>query len=184
ENRRSSQGLLDAAYRLITKNPERLETALGIDKRLRGRETTDEVDIDHIQKVTGVEEAETVAELIAREAVRRQRRFGEFAILVRYNADATPFLHALAQRQIPTHFRRAPLRVPRTVEAPRAVSRPRLDARRGTGAKRREVPAPRPERRSRAGDRSRVVLRPSPRAPARGGGRSGRGGLRDLARAG
>src|SRR5204862_238163 len=53
ENRRSSQGLLDAAYRLITKNPERLETALGIDKRLRGRETTDEVDIEHIQKVTG-----------------------------------------------------------------------------------------------------------------------------------
>ena len=104
ENRRSSQGLLDAAYRLITKNPERLETSLGIDKRLRGRETVDEVDVDHIQKVTGVEEAETVADLIAREAVRRQRRFGDFAILVRNNADATPFLHALAQRQIPTHF--------------------------------------------------------------------------------
>src|SRR5438132_1346141 len=104
ENRRSSQGLLDAAYRLITKNPDRLETSLGIDKRLRGRETTDEVDVDHIQKVTGVEEAETVADLIAREAVRRQRRFGDFAILVRNNADATPFLHALAQRQIPTHL--------------------------------------------------------------------------------
>src|SRR5207247_9624466 len=104
ENRRSSQGLLDAAYRLTTKNPDRLETSLGIDKRLRGRESTDEVDVDHIQKVTGVEEAETVADLIAREAVRRQRRFGDFAILVRNNADATPFLHALAQRQIPTHF--------------------------------------------------------------------------------
>src|SRR5881396_4277181 len=91
ENRRSSQGLLDAAYRLITKNPDRLEASLGIDKRLRGRETGDEMDVDHIQKVTGVEEAETVAELIAREAVRRQRRFGDFAILVRNNADATPF---------------------------------------------------------------------------------------------
>src|SRR5881396_722744 len=34
ENRRSSQGLLNAAYRLITKNPDRLETMLGIDKRL------------------------------------------------------------------------------------------------------------------------------------------------------
>src|SRR6266480_4816926 len=66
ENRRSSQGLLDAAYRLITKNPDRLETMLGIDKRLRGRDQTDEVDVDHIQRVTGVEEAETVAELIAR----------------------------------------------------------------------------------------------------------------------
>src|SRR5438132_6737272 len=104
ENRRSSQGLLDAAYRLITKNPDRLETTLGIDKRLHGRASTDEVDVDHIQEVTGVEEAERVADLIAREAVRRQRRFGDFAILVRNNSDATPFLHALAQRQIPTHF--------------------------------------------------------------------------------
>src|SRR5207237_8693133 len=32
ENRRSPQDLLDAAYRLITKNPERLETTLAIDK--------------------------------------------------------------------------------------------------------------------------------------------------------
>ena len=105
ENRRSTQALLDAAYRLITKNPERLETALGIDKRLRGRASDDgDGDVDHIQKVTGVEEAEAVAEIIAREAVQRQRRFGDFAILVRNNADATPFLHALAQRQIPTHF--------------------------------------------------------------------------------
>src|SRR5207245_7894299 len=38
------------------------------------------------------------------EAVRRQRRYGEFAILVRNNVDATPFLRALAQRQIPAHF--------------------------------------------------------------------------------
>src|SRR5437773_4219270 len=104
ENRRSGQGLLDAAYRLITKNPDRLETTLGIDKRLRGRPGSDGAEVDHIQKVTGAEEADAVADLIAREAVRRQRRFGEFAILVRNNADATPFLSALAQRQIPTHF--------------------------------------------------------------------------------
>src|SRR5207244_13599205 len=71
---------------------------------LRCRPAPDEADIEHIQKVTGVKEAETVADSIAREAVRRQPRFGEFAILVRNNADATPFLHALAQRQIPTHF--------------------------------------------------------------------------------
>src|SRR2546426_5616321 len=104
ENRRSGQGLLDAAYRLITKNPDRLETTLGIDKRLHGRPGSDEAEVDHIQKVTGAEEAEAVADLIAHEALRRQRRFGEFAILVRNNSDATPFLSALAQRQIPTHF--------------------------------------------------------------------------------
>src|SRR3989442_3652858 len=103
ENRRSSQGLLDAAYRLISNNRDRLETTLGIDKRLRGR-TSETQDIDHLQKVSGAEEAEAVADLITAEAMRRQRRFGEFAILVRNNLDATPFLHALAQRHIPTHF--------------------------------------------------------------------------------
>ena len=105
DNRRSPQGLLDAAYRLISKNPDRLESALGIDKRLRGRPSSDEIaDVDHIQKVSGAEEAEAVADFIANETVRRQRRYGDFAILVRNNADATGFLHALAQRQIPTHF--------------------------------------------------------------------------------
>ena len=104
ENRRSPQDLLDAAYRLITKNPERLETTLAIDKHLRGRPPGEASAIDHIQKVSGADEADAVAELIASEAVRRQRRYGEFAILVRNNSDATPFLHALAQRQIPTHF--------------------------------------------------------------------------------
>ena len=104
DNRRSPQDLLDAAYRLISKNADRLESALGIDKRLRGRPVDDSPAVDHIQKLTGSEEADAVAERIATEAVRRQRRYGDFAILVRNNADATPFLRALAQRQIPAHF--------------------------------------------------------------------------------
>jgi len=104
ENRRSPQDLLDAAYRLIARNPDRLEATLAIDKHLRGRPAGDVAAIDHIQRVSGIEEAEAVAELIASEAIRRQRRYGEFAILVRNNVDATPFLRALAQRQIPTHF--------------------------------------------------------------------------------
>src|SRR5206468_1789222 len=37
QNRRSSQGLLDAAYRLIQHNPDRLETRLGVDKHPQGR---------------------------------------------------------------------------------------------------------------------------------------------------
>ncbi|HKY50685.1 MAG TPA: ATP-dependent helicase, partial [Candidatus Limnocylindria bacterium] len=104
QNRRSSQGLLDAAYRLIQHNPERLETRLGIDKRLQGRADAAEIEVDHIQKVSGADEAEHVADVIAREALRRQRRYGDFAILVRNNSDATPFLNALARRQIPAHF--------------------------------------------------------------------------------
>ncbi len=60
--------------------------------------------MDHIQKVSGADEAEQVADVIAREALRHQRRYGDFAILVRNNSDATPFLNALARRQIPAHF--------------------------------------------------------------------------------
>src|SRR3989454_11434453 len=101
ENRRSSQGLLDAAYRLISNNRDRLETTLGIDKRLRGR-TSETQDIDHLQKVSGAEEAEAGADLITAEAMRRQRRFGEVAILGRNNPDATPLLHAPSPRNIPT----------------------------------------------------------------------------------
>ncbi|HUQ42373.1 MAG TPA: ATP-dependent DNA helicase [Candidatus Limnocylindrales bacterium] len=104
ENRRSSQGILDAAYSLIAKNPDRLEASLGIDKHLRGRPPGDDTEIDHLQYVSGADEAEEVASLIAREALRRQRRYGDFAILVRNNGDATPFLNALARRQIPAHF--------------------------------------------------------------------------------
>jgi DNA helicase-2/ATP-dependent DNA helicase PcrA len=104
QNRRSSQGLLDAAYRLIQHNPDRLETRLAIDKRLQGRAEAADVEVEHIQKVSGADEAEQVADVIAREALRHQRRYGDFAILVRNNSDATPFLNALARRQIPAHF--------------------------------------------------------------------------------
>ncbi len=104
ENRRSSQGILDAAYRLIQHNPDRLEARLNVEKHLRGRAAGDAVEVDHLQYVSGADEAEEVASLIAREALARQRRYGDFAILVRNNGDATAFLNALARRQIPAHF--------------------------------------------------------------------------------
>lgn len=104
ENRRSGQGLLDAAYRLIQHNPERLETALAVDKRLRGRAAADEPEVEHLPFAGAAEEAQTVAERVAQQAVREQRHFGDFAVLVRYNADATRVLNALASRNIPAHF--------------------------------------------------------------------------------
>src|SRR5439155_1605442 len=61
ENRRSSQGILDAAYSLISHSPDRLETRLGVDKHLRGREATGEVEVDHLQYVSGADEAEEIA---------------------------------------------------------------------------------------------------------------------------
>ncbi len=104
ENRRSGQAILDAAYRLIGHNADRLEETLGIDKKLRGRPTGGDERVEHLAFAGAAEEAETVAERIARQAVREQRKFGDFAVLVRNNADATRVLNALSSRNIPTHF--------------------------------------------------------------------------------
>ncbi len=104
ENRRSGQGLLDAAYSLIKNNPDRLEERLGIDKKLQGRPATDAVEIDHLQFASGAEEAEAVADRIAEAATRSGRKLGEFAVLVRNNSDATRVLNSLARRGLPAHF--------------------------------------------------------------------------------
>ncbi|MDP9245899.1 MAG: ATP-dependent helicase [Chloroflexota bacterium] len=104
ENRRSGQGLLDAAYALISNNPDRLEVRLGIDKKLRGRPATDTVEVDHLQFASGAEEAEAVADRIADTAIKTQRPLGDFAILVRNNSDAIRVLNSLARRGLPAHF--------------------------------------------------------------------------------
>ena len=104
ENRRSSQGILDAAYRLIRHNPDRLEERLAIDKHLQGRPAPAEPEIDHLAYASAAEEAEAVADRIAEEAIRAQRRLGDFAVLVRYNSDATRVLNSLARRGLPAHF--------------------------------------------------------------------------------
>ena len=104
ENRRSPQGLLDAAYRLIQHDPERLETRLGISKRLVGRPSGDGDAVEHLAFGSAAEEAESVADRIAQIALRGQRRYGAFAVLVRNNSDANRVLNALAARGIPAHF--------------------------------------------------------------------------------
>jgi len=104
DNRRSSQGILDAAYALIKNNPDRLEERLGIDKKLRGRPAGAAVEIDHLQYGSGAEEAEAVADRIADAAVRGQRKLGDFAVLVRNNSDAIRILNSLARRGLPAHF--------------------------------------------------------------------------------
>jgi DNA helicase-2/ATP-dependent DNA helicase PcrA len=104
ENRRSPQGLLDAAYRLIGHNPDRLETKLGVSKRLEGRASIGPEEVEHLTFLTGAEEAEAVASGIATATMREGRKYGDFAVLVRNNYDANRILNALAARGIPTHF--------------------------------------------------------------------------------
>ena len=104
-NFRSTQLILDAAYRLIRHNdPDRLEVRHGIDKRLRAAVPEAGQLPRHHQFETLAEEAEDVAGRID-DAVRTGRwRYRDIAILVRANRDADPFLRALNMKGIPFTF--------------------------------------------------------------------------------
>ena len=103
-NYRSTQAILDSAYRLIQhNNPDRLEVRSGINKRLlaaagRGRPP------QQLHFETLDEECDFIAESIARRRADEDRRLGDFAVLVRSNAQAEPFLRALSLLQIPWRF--------------------------------------------------------------------------------
>jgi DNA helicase-2/ATP-dependent DNA helicase PcrA len=108
ENRRSPQTILDAAYRLIQhNNPDRLEVAQKIDKRLiaKGPDGGPRPGKppEHLCFDTVSGESDTVAAMIAEEH-GRGRPYKDVAILVRANDDADPFLRALNLRSIPWTF--------------------------------------------------------------------------------
>ncbi len=104
DNFRSGQALLDCAYRLVRHNdPERLEVRQGVDKRLRAWEgrTGDPPKLQVFDTVSS--EVDWVARTI-REGIEAGRRPSDFAILVRSNRDADPFLRALNVAGIPWQF--------------------------------------------------------------------------------
>ncbi|MGH7322699.1 MAG: ATP-dependent helicase, partial [Candidatus Rokuibacteriota bacterium] len=104
ENYRSGQPLLDVAYRLIGyNNPDRLEVAAGIDKRLVGMGDPGSEPV-HLHFETATQEADAVARVIEERATAETLRYSDFAILVRANNDADPFLRALNLRGIPWTF--------------------------------------------------------------------------------
>lgn len=104
ENYRSTQQILDAAYRLIqNNNPDRLEVKSGIAKRLRAVAGEGGPLVQrHFERLD--EECDFVAEEISRRVREAGRAYSDFAILVRSNAQADPFLHALNLLHIPWHF--------------------------------------------------------------------------------
>ncbi|MFQ5827855.1 MAG: ATP-dependent helicase [Candidatus Methylomirabilia bacterium] len=114
ENFRSPQGFLDAAYRLIRhNNPDRLEVAQQIDKRLVSRSdpgergpvsSQDGQEPRHLHYDTVTSEADGVAAIIRDRVEARVNAYSDFAILVRANNDADPFLRALNLRGIPWTF--------------------------------------------------------------------------------
>jgi len=104
ENYRSTQEILDGAYRLIVhNNPDRLEVRNGIDKRLtavagRGHLTV------HWHYETGTQEADAVAETIREKIAAGTWKPDDVAILVRGNADADQFLRSLNVKSVPWTF--------------------------------------------------------------------------------
>ncbi|MFZ1057870.1 MAG: ATP-dependent DNA helicase, partial [Candidatus Rokuibacteriota bacterium] len=104
KNYRSHQEVLDSAYRLITyNNPDRLEVRYGIVKKLEAEHGPGPVPV-HLHYDTLTAEADAVATLIEEEVGSKTYRYGDFAILVRANNDADPFLRALNLKGIPWTF--------------------------------------------------------------------------------
>ncbi len=99
-NYRSTQIILDTARRLIKQNdPERLEVRSGVDKKLKAvsKAPSRKVEHRHFDRVDS--EADWVAKTI-----KKGSKYSDFAILVRANADAEPFLQALNIGGIPYQF--------------------------------------------------------------------------------
>lgn len=104
ENYRSYEPILDGAYRLIRHNdPDRLEVRQGVDKRIvagRGGGAA----IRHHNFDTLSSESDFVARTIDEAVEGGELSYRDFAILVRSNNNADPFIRALNARAIPHRF--------------------------------------------------------------------------------
>src|SRR5881396_31893 len=109
ENYRSHHRILDAAYRLILNNPDRLEESdegrrYGVTKKLAAVREPDGPEPQHLHFETATQEADAVAQSIAERVADGVWRYDDVAILVRSNADADQFLRSLNLRAIPWTF--------------------------------------------------------------------------------
>ncbi|HEU4333879.1 MAG TPA: ATP-dependent DNA helicase [Candidatus Eisenbacteria bacterium] len=101
-NYRSTRQILARSRRLILQNQERLEVRYGISKELITEKDGDEPLWKEFE--TEADEAAWVADRIAIAVREKRRRPRDFAILVRNNKHAEPFLRALDERGIDYYF--------------------------------------------------------------------------------
>jgi DNA helicase-2/ATP-dependent DNA helicase PcrA len=101
-NYRSSREILKLARRLILVNKDRLETRLQISKELVAERSGVAPRIKELP--TEAEEAAWVAGEIRAAVESGARRCRDFAILVRSNKNAEPFLRALDEQGVPYYF--------------------------------------------------------------------------------
>jgi DNA helicase-2/ATP-dependent DNA helicase PcrA len=94
QNYRSTQAILDAAYHVIRHNPERAPKRLWTD-RVGGER------VQAAQLYNEVEEAEYVADEVERLRRTEDRRYGDFAVLYRVNAQSRAMEDVFGRRRIP-----------------------------------------------------------------------------------
>ena len=93
QNYRSTQAILDAAYHVIRRNPERAE------KRLWTSRVGGDL-LNAVQLYNEVEEAEFVADEVERQR-RQGRSYADFAVLYRTNAQSRAFEDVFRRRRVP-----------------------------------------------------------------------------------
>ncbi|MGH7311854.1 MAG: ATP-dependent helicase [Candidatus Rokuibacteriota bacterium] len=104
ENYRSTQEILDTAYRLIVNNnPDRLEVRNGISKRLHAVAGPGQLPVPLCYE-TATQEADAVATMIRDRVAKGTWKHDDVAILVRSNGDADQVLRSLNLRGIPWTF--------------------------------------------------------------------------------
>lgn len=105
QNYRSTQRLLDSAYKLIRHNdPDRLEVRQGIDKRLIASKKDEGTAPRWLSFKTVSEESDYAAKIIRDKVDKGEYKYQDFAILVRSNREAESFLHSLNMVSIPWRF--------------------------------------------------------------------------------
>lgn len=105
ENYRSTQAILDHAYKLIQQNnPDRLEVKEDIEKKLLSvRKKRGSVpELIHTSRVE--HEGDAVVQKILALVEEEKRTFSDFAILVRANNHSEPFVRALERASVPYQF--------------------------------------------------------------------------------
>lgn len=103
KNYRSTQEILDSSYKLIQhNNPDRLEVQNKIDKKLLSKKHGRNPELLHA--VTLSSEADIVAKKIVEIKEEKQYRNNDFAILVRANNQAEPFMQSLNIQNLPFIF--------------------------------------------------------------------------------
>ncbi len=106
QNYRSSQTILDASYKLIKNNdPDTLEASLGISKKLLKMREVEEAPVGFLITDRVENEAELVIKEIENCKLKIENcRWSDFAILVRANNHADPFIRELARQGVPYQF--------------------------------------------------------------------------------